>query len=58
LLEAYRNVPFQPGRPSCLIAHTHKGQGVSFMSDGPSWHHKVPDAVQLELALAELEEPA
>jgi len=58
LLSAYRDVPFQTGRPSCVIARTHKGQGVSFMADDPAWHHKVPDADQLEAALAELGETA
>ena len=58
LLSAYRDIPFEAGRPSCLIARTHKGHGVSFMSDDPAWHHKVPDAAQLESALAELVEPA
>ena len=54
LLAAYRDVPFEAGRPSCVIARTHKGHGVSFMSDDPAWHHRVPDATQLEAALAEL----
>jgi transketolase len=58
LLSAYRNVPFETGRPSCLIARTHKGQGVSFMRDDPAWHHRVPDAGQLEAAVAELAETA
>src|SRR6478736_5343224 len=25
--------PLVPGRPTCVIAHTHKGHGVSFMAD-------------------------
>jgi transketolase len=58
LLSAYRDVPFEPGRPNCLIARTHKGQGVSFMRDEPAWHHKVPDAAQLEAALVEIGETA
>jgi transketolase len=58
LLSAYRDVPFETGRPNCLIARTHKGQGVSFMRDEPAWHHKVPDAAQLEAALAEIGETA
>jgi len=56
LLAAYRDVPFEAGRPSCLIAHSHKGQGVSFMRDNAAWHHKVPSDEQLETALAELAE--
>jgi transketolase len=58
LLSAYNEVPFEAGRPNCVIARTHKGQGVSFMTDDPAWHHRVPDATQLEAALAELEETA
>jgi transketolase len=56
LLSAYREVPFEVGKPSCLVAHTHKGEGVSFMRDDPIWHHKVPSAEQLEAALGELAE--
>ena len=46
------------GKPTCIVAHTNKGQGVSFMSDNVAWHHKVPDAAQYEQAMAELEEAA
>jgi transketolase len=41
-------------RPRCVIAHTKKGKGVSFMEDRVEWHHKVPNAEQLQQALAEL----
>ncbi len=47
-----------PGKPKCIVAHTNKGQGVSFMSDNVAWHHKVPNADQYKQALAELEEAA
>ncbi len=46
------------GKPTCIVAHTTKGQGVSFMSDRVEWHHKVPSAEQYEQALVELEEVA
>lgn len=45
-------------RPKCIVAHTNKGNGVSFMSDNVAWHHKVPDAEQYKKAMAELEEAA
>jgi transketolase len=41
-------------RPTCLIANTVKGKGISFMEDRTEWHHKVPSAEQVELAMAEL----
>jgi transketolase len=55
LLSALSSVPFEPGRPSCLIARTHKGHGVSFMSDRVAWHHRVPTDDELARALSELE---
>jgi len=42
-------------RPLAIIAHTHKGQGVSFMRDQARWHHGVPDEEQFARAMAELE---
>ncbi len=44
------------GKPKCIVAHTNKGQGISFMSDNVAWHHKVPNAEQYKQAMAELEE--
>jgi transketolase len=55
LLAAFAATPFQPGRPSCLIARTHKGQGVSFISDQVAWHHHIPTAEEYERACSELE---
>jgi transketolase len=43
-------------RPHCIVAHTNKGQGISFMQDKVDWHHKVPNAEQYEIAVAELSE--
>jgi transketolase len=54
LLAAFAAVPFEPGRPNCVIAHTIKGRGVSFMEDRVEWHHKVPDDEQTARALEEL----
>jgi transketolase len=52
LLEATR--PSTTGRPVAVIANTIKGKGVSFMEDRVEWHHKVPSAEQVELAIQEL----
>ncbi|MCO5732157.1 transketolase [Rhizobium sp. SSA_523] len=43
-------------RPHCIIAHTNKGHGISFMQDKVDWHHKVPSAEQYQMAVAELSE--
>ena len=41
-------------RPVCVIAHTTKGKGVSFMENRAEWHHKVPSADQVVSAREEL----
>ncbi|WP_448059719.1 transketolase [Cellulomonas hominis] len=55
LVDAFAAVPAASGRPTAVIAHTHKGHPISFMSDNVAWHHKVPTEDQLEQALSELE---
>jgi transketolase len=52
LLEAF--APAKEGKPVAVIANTIKGKGVSFMENRVEWHHKVPTAEQVELAIAEL----
>lgn len=42
------------GRPLAVVANTIKGKGVSFIEDRVEWHHKVPSAEQVALALEEL----
>jgi transketolase len=42
------------GKPKVVIAQTVKGRGVSFMENRPAWHHKFPNAEELEQALKEL----
>jgi len=56
LIDAFAAVPAPSGRPTFVIAHTHKGHPISFMSDQAAWHHKVPSAEQVAVATNELEE--
>ena len=55
LLNAFTSAPIKPGKPSCFVASTIKGKGVSFAEAKPAWHHGVPTREQLELAGRELE---
>lgn len=48
-------VPFDAGRPSCLIANTHKAMGISFAVDRVEWHHRVPTEDEYRRARADLE---
>ncbi|TIH40900.1 transketolase [Subtercola vilae] len=52
LVEAF--APSTTGKPVAIIANTVKGKGVSFIEDRVEWHHKVPSAEQVLLALQEL----
>jgi len=54
LEEILGRTPFEPGRPSLLIAHTVKGKGISFMENVPIWHYRVPQGEEMQVALREL----
>jgi transketolase len=58
LIGTLERVPLSPGRPTCVIARTKKGRGVSFIEDRAEWHHRVPTDAEIDLALAELEDEA
>ncbi|MBS0409756.1 MAG: transketolase [Proteobacteria bacterium] len=47
--------PAEAGRPTCVIAHTTKGKGVSFMEDTVLWHYRSPQGEELAAALRELD---
>jgi transketolase len=55
LCSAMNAVSFSPGRPTCVVAHTTKGNGVSFMRNSVLWHYRIPADAELEAALTELE---
>lgn len=42
------------GKPKCIIAHTIKGKGVSFMENQVGWHGKALNDEELKMALDEL----
>jgi transketolase len=52
---AFSGLPFEAGRPSCIVAHTVKGKGVSYMEDKLKWHYSAPKGDELTKALAEVE---
>jgi len=55
IADAFAAAPFEPGKPSVIIADTVKGKGVSYMENDLAWHYRSPDAEQLAAALRELE---
>ena len=48
-------LPLEKGKPTCIIANTIKGKGVSFAENQPAWHHGVPTKEQLATAAKELD---
>lgn len=47
--------PAEGNKPTCIIANTVKGKGVTFMENVATWHHGVPSETELDQALAELD---
>ena len=43
------------GKPTCIIAKTVKGKGISYMENQVGWHGKAPNEEQYKEAIAELE---
>lgn len=46
--------PKQHNKPICIMAHTVKGKGVSFMENKVLWHYRSPQEDEYENALIEL----
>lgn len=55
IVEALEALPFEPGKPSVLLARTTKGKGVSYMENQVAWHYRAPNAELLAQALDELD---
>jgi transketolase len=55
LMETFKQMSSETGKPHLMIANTIKGKGVSFIENKAEWHHKVPTGEQLELSMQELD---
>ena len=56
LISCFAAVPFEQNKPSCIVAHTVKGKGVSFMENSVLWHYRFPQGEEFTSALKELGE--
>ena len=54
LRPAFAEARATKGAPTCIVAKTVKGKGVSFMENQVGWHGKAPNDEQFEQAMAEL----
>jgi transketolase len=41
-------------KPTCIIANTIKGKGISMIENNPEWHHKFPNEVEYQDIINEL----
>ena len=53
--KAFEEAAGVKGKPTCIVAHTIKGKGVSFMENNPKFHGVAPTAEEVKLALQELQ---
>jgi transketolase len=54
LQSAFAEASNTKGKPTCIIANTVKGKGVSFMENNPKFHGVAPTQQEMELALQEI----
>lgn len=55
LRAAFREARETKGMPTCIVLHSLKGKGVSFMEGSVDWHGKAPNDAEYEVAMADLE---
>ena len=56
LRNAFKTFKETKGKPTCIVAHTIKGKGVSFMENNYAWHGAAPNKEQYEQAMKDLKE--
>ena len=54
ILKAFKNAKNTKNMPTCIIAKTIKGKGISFMENKAEWHGKAPSEEQYNQAINEL----
>ena len=55
LRAAFKEARETKGMPTCIVVHSVKGKGVSFMENKAGWHGKAPNDEEYAVAMADLE---
>ncbi len=55
LRAAFKEARETKGMPACIVMHSLKGKGVSFMEGNVDWHGKAPNDAEYEVAMADLD---
>ena len=51
---AFKEAEETKGMPTCIVLHSLKGKGVSFMENSCDWHGKAPNDEEFAIAMADL----
>lgn len=54
IIKAFEVAKNVKGKPTCIIAKTIKGKGVTFMENQAGWHGKAPNEEQYKQAISEM----
>ena len=54
IIKAFEVAKNVKGKPTCIIAKTIKGKGVTFMENQAGWHGKAPNEEQYNQAITEM----
>ena len=54
LRAAFKEARETKGMPTCIVLHSLKGKGVSFMENSVDWHGKAPNDEEYAIAMADL----
>ena len=54
IINAFEQAKSIKGKPTCIVAKTIKGKGISFMENKAEWHGKAPNEEQYQSAIEEL----
>ncbi|MCM1043959.1 MAG: transketolase [Candidatus Gastranaerophilales bacterium] len=55
LRAAFKEARATKGMPTCIVLHSLKGKGVSYMENSIDWHGKAPNDEEYAVAMADLE---
>ncbi len=55
IIEAFEKAKSIKGKPTCIVAKTIKGKGISYMENQAGWHGKAPNEEQYKQAIEEIE---
>ena len=55
LRAAFKEARETKGMPTCIVLHSLKGKGVSYMENSIDWHGKAPNDEEYAVAMADLE---